>query len=81
MMELVISGFYLQGGTGGSFSPKAPSFPPKRKEKKEKKREREREGEGGRERRTEYLGDMIIHDIVNNIRRIYYLISENHKMY
>jgi hypothetical protein len=52
---------------GGSFSLKAPSFPPK--EKRKKTREREREGERGRERRRSgnvyYLGDMIIaiHDI------------------
>jgi hypothetical protein len=36
-------------GGGGSFSPKAPSFPTKRKEKEEKKREREIKRERGRE--------------------------------
>jgi hypothetical protein len=43
-------GSIYRGGRGGSFSPKASSFPPKRKEKKEKK---EREREGGREREGE----------------------------
>jgi hypothetical protein len=46
-------GFHPVGG-GGSFPPKTPSFPPKRKERKkkrgkgEKEREREGGGEGGR---------------------------------
>jgi hypothetical protein len=82
-----MSGFYLQGGgAGGKLLPQSTQLPPKRKEKEEKKREREREGEreGGRERRSGnvyYLGDMIIHDTVNNIRRIYYVTPKNHKMY
>jgi hypothetical protein len=45
-------GSIYRGGRGGSFSPKAPSFPPKRKEKEEKKkREREKKRERGRIRR------------------------------
>jgi hypothetical protein len=56
-----MQGFIQWRGWGGSFPPKIPSFPPKRKERKKKKREkgeRERERKGGRERdggRREYM--------------------------
>ncbi len=51
IFTVVMSGFHLEGGVGGSFSPKLPnSPPPKEKEKEREKGERESEREGnGRE--------------------------------
>jgi hypothetical protein len=48
-----MAGFHPVEGVGGSFPPKTPSFPPKRKERKKKsgKGEREREGERGKGRK------------------------------
>jgi hypothetical protein len=68
-------GFHLVEGLGGSFPPKTPSFPTKRKERKKKKREkgeRERERKGGREKGREGEGSTCMH--------VYYFFGANPKL-
>jgi hypothetical protein len=49
-LSCILAGFHPVEGVGGSFPPKTPSFPPKRKERKKKrgKGEREKGKERGR---------------------------------
>jgi hypothetical protein len=61
-------GSIYRGGGGGEASH------PKEKRERERGRERRRSGN------VYYLGVMIIHDIVNNIRRIYYVTPKNHRL-
>ena len=53
LITLDLSGFHPVGGWGGSFPPKTPSFPPKKKERKKKRGKGERE----RERKREVHGE------------------------